>query len=335
MFEHFYYETIRNTITAFGSLFNNIYIKHKDAEGEVKSTLKVPIAYGPTQKFLARLKESPDLNKPIQVTTPRMSMEMIALTYDASNKGVQTQTFIARDQNNKPRKSYLPVPYVLNLELSIFTKLEDDMLQIVEQILPYFQPSYTVTVKVLSEINEKRDIPFTLDNISMADNYEGNFDERRALIWTLKFNAKIHLFVPISSATATSKEIINKVNIGFVAGDTNASSPFKDADISITPTATKNYTGTVVTTLSQESNSTTKSLFVVDPTNINEKTFISINDETIYVERKIGNELRVIRGVYGTTPKLQIAGSNVLNITTIDNTLIVYGDTFGLSSTIT
>lgn len=335
MFEHFYYETIRNTITAFGSLFNNIYIKHKDADGNVKSTLKVPIAYGPTQKFLARLKESPDLNKPIQITTPRMSMEIIALTYDPTSKGVQTQTFIAKDKNNKPRKSYLPVPYVLNLELSIFTKLEDDMLQIVEQILPYFQPSYTVSINVINEINEKRDIPFTLDNITMTDNYEGNFDDRRALIWTLKFNAKISMFIPISSATSTSKEIINKVNIGFVAGDTNASSPFKDIDLSITPTATKNYTGTVVTTLSQESTADSTILFVSNPAIINERSFISINDETIYVESKNGNELKVIRGIYGTVPKLQIAGSNVLNITTIDNTLIVYGDTFGLTSTIT
>lgn len=333
MFEHFYYETIRNTITAFGSLFNNIYIKHKDENGDIKSTLKVPIAYGPTQKFLARLKESPDLNKPIQVTTPRMSMEIIALTYDAMSKGVQTQTFVARDENNKPRKSYLPVPYVLNLELSIFTKLEDDMLQIVEQILPYFQPSYTVSIKVVNEINEKRDIPFTLDNITMTDNYEGNFDERRALIWTLKFNAKIQMFIPISSESSTAKEIINKVNVGFIAGDSSPNSPFKDLDISITPTATKNYTGTVVTTLEQESSSTSTFLYVVDSSLINEKTFISINDETIYVESKNGNELTVIRGIYGTTPKLQIAGSNVLNITTIDNTLIVYGDTFGLTST--
>lgn len=228
MFEHFYYEIIRKTITAFGALFNNIYIKHKNNEGEVVSTIKVPIAYGPTQKFLARLKESPDLNKPIQVTTPRMSMEIIALSYNAQNKGVQTQSFIARDDNGKPRKAYLPVPYTLNLELSIFTKLEDDMLQIVEQILPYFQPSYVVTITVVDEINEKRDIPFTLDNITMTDNYEGNFDERRALIWTLKFSAQIYFFIPISSANATDSEIIKKVSLGFVAGDTSGDNPFKD-----------------------------------------------------------------------------------------------------------
>jgi len=334
MFEHFYYEIIRKTITAFGALFNNIYIKHKNKDGDVVSTIKVPIAYGPTQKFLARLKESPDLNKPIQVTTPRMSMEIIALSYNAQNKGVQTQTFIARDDNGKPRKSYLPVPYTLNLELSIFTKLEDDMLQIVEQILPYFQPSYIVSITVVDEINEKRDIPFTLDNITMTDNYEGNFDERRALIWTLKFSAQIYLFVPISSASATDSEIIKKVSLGFVAGDSSGNNPFKDATYSITPTATTNYTGTVVTTIAVEADDETKFIQLTDVTNITEKTFISINNETIYVESIDNNELKVIRAVYGTTAKTHIAGSDVKNITTVDNTLIVYGDSFGINGVI-
>jgi hypothetical protein len=331
MFEHFYYEIIRKTIIAFGALFNNIYIKHKNNDGDVVSTIKVPLAYGPTQKFLARLKESPDLNKPIQVTTPRMSMEIIALSYNAQNKAVQTQAFIARDDNGKPRKSYLPVPYTLNLELSIFTKLEDDMFQIVEQILPYFQPSYIVSITVVDEINEKRDIPFTLDNITMTDNYEGNFDDRRALIWTLKFSAQIYLFVPISSANATDSEIIKKVSLGFVAGDTSGNNPFKDITYSVTPTATKNYTGTVVTTVATDTDDETTFITVTDVTNIDEKTFININDETIYVESIDNNELTVIRAVYGTTAIAHIAGSDVKNITTVDNNLIVYGDSFGLS----
>lgn len=337
MFEHFYYEIIKKTLTAFGSLFNNIYIKHTNNDGEVVSTIKVPIAYGPTQKFLARLKESPNLNKPIQVTTPRMSMEMIAISYNSQNKGVQTQSFIARDENGKARKSYLPVPYTLNLELSIFTKLEEDMLQIVEQILPYFQPSYVVSITVVDEINEKRDIPFTLNNISMTDNYEGNFDERRALIWTLKFSAEIYLFVPISSANTTDSEIIKKVSLGFVAGNTGGGSPFKDVTYSATPLATTNYTGTVVTTVLEDVDDKSLLITVSDTLNIAEKTFISINNETMYVESVngedhplYGNVITVIRGVYGTTAKTHVAGSDVKNITTIDNNLIVYGDTFGI-----
>jgi hypothetical protein len=332
MFEHFYYEIIRKTIIAFGALFNNIYIKHKNNEGEVVSTIKVPLAYGPTQKFLARLKESPDLNKPIQVTTPRMSMEIIALSYNAQNKGVQTQAFVARDEDGKPRKSYLPVPYTLNLELSIFTKLEDDMFQIVEQVIPYFQPSYVVSITVVDEINEKRDIPFTLDNISMTDNYEGNFDERRALIWTLKFSAQIYFFIPISSANVTDSEIIKKVSLGFVAGDTSGNNPFKDVTYSVTPTATTNYTGTVVTTVATDTDDEVTLIQLTDTTNITEKTFISINGETIYVERIDNNDvIAVIRAVYGTTAQTHIAGSDVKNITTVDNNLIVYGDSFSFT----
>lgn len=328
MFEHFYYEIIRKTIIAFGALFNNIYLKHKNNDGEVVSTIKVPIAYGPTQKFLARLKESPNLNKPIQVTTPRMSMEIIALSYNAQNKGVQTQTFVARDDNGKPRKGYLPVPYTLNLELSIFTKLEEDMFQIVEQIIPYFQPTYTVSITVVDEINEKRDIPFTLDNITMTDNYEGNFDERRALIWTLKFSAQIYFFIPISTANATDSEIIKKVTLGFVSGDLSTNKSAKDITYSAIPTATKNYTGTVVTTVAEEADVDSRYIIVSDSLNIEPKSFISINDETIYVESIDNNKLKVIRAIYGTTAKLHIAGSDVKNITTIDNNLVVYGDSY-------
>jgi len=212
--------------------------------------------------------------------------------------------------------------------LSIFTKLEDDMLQIVEQILPYFQPSYVVTITVVDEINEKRDIPFTLDNITMTDNYEGNFDERRALIWTLKFSAQIYFFIPISSANATDSEIIKKVSLGFVAGDTSGDNPFKDVTYSVTPTATRNYTGTVVTTVAVDADDETVFLQLTDATNITERSFISINDETMYVENIDNDEITVIRGIYGTTAKTHIAGSDVKNITTVDNNLIVYGDSF-------
>ena len=205
------------------------------------------------------------------------------------------------------------------------------MFQIVEQILPYFQPSYVVSITVVDEIEEKRDIPFTLDNISMTDNYEGNFDDRRALIWTLKFSAKIYLFVPISSANATDSEIIKKVSLGFVAGDTSGNNPFKDVTYSVTPTATTNYTGTVVTTVAVDTDDETTLIQLTDTTNITEKAFISINGETLYVERIDNNEIAVIRAVYGTTAQTHIAGSDVKNITTMDNNLIVYGDSFSFT----
>jgi hypothetical protein len=330
MFEHFYYEAIRKTIIAFGTLFNNIYIKHKNDQGKVVSTTKVAFAYGPTQKFLARLEQSPDLNKPIQITTPRMSMEIVGISYDSARKGNTMRSFTANDSENNPKKSYLPVPYNINFELSIFTKLEDDMFQIVEQILPYFQPHYTITIIAVEEIQEKKDIKFTLDNISMTDNYEGNFEQRRALIWTLKFTAKTYMFLPVSTDPVESN-IINKVTIGFAAGS-DSSSISNDISISVTPKATKNYTGTVVTTISKDITPEDLFIEVSDNSNLSERTFIQINNETLYIENILDNNIKVTRGVFDTKAQLHVSGSNILNITTIDNNLLPSNAPFGFLS---
>jgi hypothetical protein len=333
MFEHFYYEAIRKTVIAFGTLFNNIYIKHKNDEGKIVSTQKVSFAYGPTQKFLARLEQSPDLSKPIQITTPRMSMEIVGLSYDSARKGGTMRSFTATDDNNKPRRSYLPVPYNINFELSIFTKLEDDMFQIVEQILPYFQPHYTITITLIEEIKEKRDIKFTLDNISLSDNYEGNFEQRRALIWTLKFTAKTYMFLPLSSESIENS-VINKVTLGFAAGE-NSFTLNNDIDIVVTPSAAKNYTGTVVTTTKKDASASDNLIIVNDTSSLSVKSLIQINNETLYIEKIDGDSIRVIRGLYETRPQLHVSGSNVLNITTVDNNLIPPNDLFGFISTFT
>jgi hypothetical protein len=330
MFEHFYYEAIRKTVIAFGTLFNNIYIKHKNNEGNVVSTTKVAFGYGPTQKFLARLEQSPNLSKPIQITTPRMSMEIVGLSYDPARKGSTMRGFVAKDSENKPQKSYLPVPYNLNFELSIFTKLEDDMFQIVEQIIPYFQPHYTITIIAVEEIEEKKDIKFTLDNISMTDNYEGNFETRRALIWTLKFTAKTYIFLPVSTNPVESS-IINKVTIGFAAGN-DSSTISNDIDILVEPRATKNYTGTVVTKLLVDVTTDTKFIKVENSNSLSEKTFIQINEETLYIEDINGSDIKVTRGLFGTPSQLHVSGSDVLNITTIDNSLIPINEPFGFVS---
>ncbi len=181
MFEYFYHEILRKTVVSFGSLFNNISIKHTNNSDQVVSVIKVPLAYGPTQKFLARLNQSPNLSKPIQITLPRMSFEFTGLTYDASRKATTTQSFLVKSEvdGTDVRKAYLPVPYNMQFELSIMSKLNDDALQIVEQILPYFQPAYTLTVDLVDTIREKRDIPVVLENITMQDDYEGDFTTRR------------------------------------------------------------------------------------------------------------------------------------------------------------
>ena len=134
---------------------------------------------------------------------------MVSLNYDATRKTSVTQSFKASDGVNL-KKVYLPVPYNIGFQLNIFSKLNDDVLQIIEQILPNFQPAFTFTVDLIDSIGEKRDIPIVLDDISFKDEYEGDFSTRRALIYTLNFTAKTYLFGPIASST---DGLIRKVQI--------------------------------------------------------------------------------------------------------------------------
>ena len=210
---YYYHEIIRKTIISFGTLFNDIKIRHDDAAGNTYSELKVPLAYGPSQKFLARLEQQADLNKPVAITLPRMSFEMNNVSYDSSRKTGVTQTFKASDGTNV-KKVFMPVPYNIGFELNILTKLNDDALQIVEQILPYFQPSFNLTVDLVKSIGEKRDIPIVLDSINFQDDYEGDFSTRRALIYTLGFTAKTYLFGPIAES---SEGLIKKVQVDYYA----------------------------------------------------------------------------------------------------------------------
>jgi hypothetical protein len=326
MFEYFYNEIMRKTIIGFGTLFNNITIKKENDGGETFSQIKVPISYGPKQKFLARLEESPELNRPFQMTLPRMSFEFINLSYDPSRKATATQTFLSgrTGQESNILKTYMPVPYNMDFELSIMTKLNDDMLQIVEQILPYFQPSYALTIDLVDTIGEKRDIPIIFNNISMEDNYDGDFSTRRYMIYTLTFTAKTYLFGPTSS---TNKDTIKKISVSFTSGDSNSTT--RDYTYSQTPTATKNYTNNVVTTLNQDITNESNSIIVVDAQNISIASDITINNETLKVTSKTGNTLYVSRGVYSTTASSHVSGSEIKLIISQDNNLIKFGDNFG------
>ena len=239
MFEYFYNEIFRRTIISFGSLFNDIEIKQENSSGEVNNQFRVPLAYGPTQKFLARVTQQPELNKSVSLSLPRMSFEFVGLSYDPTRKVTQTQKFKKALTSNKTsiHTGYMPVPYNMEFELAIMTKLNDDMLQIIEQILPYFQPAYTMSVNLVESIGEKRDIPVTLESINMDDDYEGDFTTRRALVYTLRFSAKTYLFGPVSTA---SSDIIKKVSIGYVAGSTGTGTPQRDLTYAVEPRAIKN-----------------------------------------------------------------------------------------------
>jgi len=331
MFEYFYHEILRSTIVSFGSLFNDISIKHTDDSDNTTSVIKVPLAYGPTQKFLARLEQVPNLNKPVQISLPRMSFEFTGLTYDPSRKVTTTQSFVSGldSDGTKPRKTYMPVPYNMRFELAIYSKLNDDMLQIIEQILPYFQPAYTLSVDLVKTIGEKRDIPVVFEGITMEDDYEGNFETRRSLIYTLRFTAKTYLFGPIADV---SKDIVKKVTIGYIGGD-QTSSPSRDLSYSVEPRAIKNYTGTVTTTLVGDIDALDTTIFVevADASNISAQTYIVLDSEEMYVESKTGNTLKVTRGSDNTLIAPHVGGTAVKKITAADNALINIGDDFGFS----
>ena len=227
---YYYHEIIRRTVISFGTLFNDINIRHKDSSGESISQIKVPLAYGPMQKFLARIEQQSELNKPIAMTLPRMSFEMTSIQYDATRKSGVTQTFKAQERNNI-KKVYLPVPYNIGFQLNLMSKIQDDALQVVEQILPYFQPAFTLTVDLIDSIGEKRDIPVVLDNVSFTDDYEGDFSTRRILIYTFNFTAKTYLFGPIAD---TSDGLIRKVQVDYYTG-TDTQTAKREMRYTVTP----------------------------------------------------------------------------------------------------
>jgi len=233
---YFYHEIIRKTVIAFGTLFNDIYVRHEDGSGNDISEMKVPVAYGPRQKFLARIQQQPELNKAIQITLPRMSFEISSISYDPTRKSGITQTFKVKD-GEQMKKVFMPVPYNLGFELNILTKLQDDGLQILEQILPFFQPGFTLSVDLVKSIGEKRDIPMVLQSITQQDDYEGDFATRRALIYTLQFTAKTFMFGPIAD---TPDGLIRKVQLDYYS-DTNTRTAKRVQRYTVAAKAKKDY----------------------------------------------------------------------------------------------
>jgi hypothetical protein len=209
---HFYNETIRKTVISFGTLFNNIEIKRKDpSDDSVIGQQKVPLAYGPKNKFLVRLEENPDLRK-VSITLPRLYFEMTGIDYDPTRKTSPIQKYkaIIDDNGNEVRTQYVPIPYNLSFELGCIAKSQDDALQIVEQILPYFQPSFSLTMNIIPEMDEKRDIAIVLNNINYEDEWDDSFLQRRYVVYTMTFTAKTYLYGPYNTADIIKKAIIHE-----------------------------------------------------------------------------------------------------------------------------
>ena len=229
--QQFYHETMRKVVVAFGTIFNNINIVRKNNSGTIIQKMKVPLAYGPKQKFLTRLDNDPSLNKKVAVTLPRIGFEIANLAYDPVRKLNRVQKFkkTKSSNTNKLDVQYMPVPYNLDFTLYIMAKNSDDALQIVEQVLPYFQPDYTITINDMSDMGIKRDVPIILGSVSYEDNYQGNFEERRAIIYTLTFTAKFYLYGPV-----TSSKIIKTVQVDQYT-DLPDNSPSRQQRFTVTP----------------------------------------------------------------------------------------------------
>ena len=332
MFEYFYHEIFRSVIIAFGSLFNEIEIQHKDGNDDTFSIIKVPLAYGPTQKFLARLEQQSNLNKATQITLPRMSFEFTNLEYDPKRKATRTQSIqVTSSDGTVTKRAHMPVPYNMTIQLSIMTKLNDDMLQIVEQILPYFQPAYTLPIR-LTELGETVNVPVQIDNISMEDDYEGNFDTRRTLLYTLTFTAKTYLYGPV---TDVSSSIIDKVSVGYVAGSKGrGGTAERDITYSVTPRALKDYDDSQATTTDEDIDLEQTTFTVDDASSLTKSTYIYIGEEEMYITRITGNKLTVRRGQDKTTSQLHARGAAVFTITTADASFIEVGDNFGFDGNV-
>jgi len=235
---YFYNKCITKTVTAFGTLFNNIQIRHFDENNQPVSILKVPLAYGPMQKFLARLEQNPSGDRKIALTLPRMSFEMTSIDYDPTRKVSAIQTFKStKIEDGKAMNSiFMPVPYNIGFELNIISKIQDDALQIIEQILPFFQPSFNVTITMISSIGEKKDIPIVLNKVGFRDDYEGDYSSRRTIIYTLNFTAKSYLFNEIPE---DNQGLIKKVQVDY---STDAIKNAKrEVRYTVTPKALEDY----------------------------------------------------------------------------------------------
>ena len=205
--QRFYWGTIRKAIVAFGNMFNNITIERKDSNGNVVQIQRVPLSYSPQQKFLAKIRQHPDVdNVNFQVILPRMGFEMISLDYDPNRKISPMQQSRTVNSSTSASSQYAPTPYNINVLLYIYTKNQDDGLQIIEQILPYFNPDYNLTIKAIPELDIKNDLPILLNSIGFQDEYEGDLTTRRAIIWTLSFVMKLNFYGPVNR-----QGIINKV----------------------------------------------------------------------------------------------------------------------------
>jgi hypothetical protein len=198
----YYHGVIRKAIVAFGSLFSDIYIDRKQGDsvnGNTVQRLRVPLAYAPKEKWLVRIDQDPTLENHTLTSLPRMSFEIIAYTYDSVRKVNRMQQIKCGKGEDTADYIRTPVPYNIDLSLYIITKTQEDALQVMEQILPYFTPEYTLTINAIDDMNIKMDVPVVLNSVIVSDEYDGDFQTRRFVMHTINFQMKVNLFGPVTT----------------------------------------------------------------------------------------------------------------------------------------
>ena len=321
-----YNKIIRKCVIGFGTLFNNIECRKENKDGTVYSRMKVPLAYGPRQKFLARLEQQADLNQKVAITVPRLSFEMTGIEYDGSRKLAPTTLTLKSDTKDAVKKQFTPVPYNIGFELNIISKTNDEALEITEQIVPIFQPSYNMTIKLVDGMSEYRDVPIILNNISYSDDYEGSFDDKKITLITMQFTVKSYIFGPVGTAGPIKKA---KADIYTTMPSTTAT---RQVEYQVTPKALTDKDKDGTTELAGAITARNLTIEVQDYSNIPTQSYIEIGNEVFYVKSKTSpNNLSVRRAQNGTTAAAAAAGSKVDLIDAADDALLTSGDDFGFS----
>lgn len=204
----FYHETIRRYVIVFGTMFNDMVVWRRNDAGDIVKRIKVPIAYGPRAKFLSRIRQDPNLTKPDAISLPRMSFQISGYNYDPTRKlPTAGQMRAPGTSDNVNASVYNPVPWNIDFELSIYVLNAEDGTQLIEQILPYFTPEWTNTMKLVDDLDLRMDVPVVLNTINTDDSYEDAYENRRTIIHTLSFTMKGYLFGPVKN-----KDIIQIAN---------------------------------------------------------------------------------------------------------------------------
>ena len=233
---YFYHQTSRKMVVAFGTLFNNIEVRRTDSADAVVEVIKIPLSYGPKDKMLVRISQDPNLNPKVALTVPRMGFELTSMTYDGARK-LNTMGRNVKKGTTGLKKQFNPVPYNWDFSLYVFVKNAEDGTQILEQILPFFTPEFTVTMTLVSGMTIKMDIPLVLNSVTSEDSYEGDFATRRSIIWTLSFLMKGYLY---PSITDNAKVITSSVVDTHIMSAATAADPIYIIAEDSTPYA-RNY----------------------------------------------------------------------------------------------